>query len=44
MNKRILMTTIFVAVATLTAATQVTSAAGTSMIIPAFAQGDNLTG
>ena len=37
------MTTMFVA-ATLTAAMVITSAVGTSMIIPAFAQGDNMTG
>ena len=37
------MTTMFVA-ATLTAAMVITSAVGTSMIMPAFAQGDNMTG
>ena len=37
------MTTMFAAAATLTAAILVTSAAGTSMVIPAFAQGDNMT-
>ena len=37
------MTTIFAAAASLTAAMVVTSALGTSMIIPAFAQGGNMT-
>jgi hypothetical protein len=44
MNKRILMTTMFAAAATLTAAMLVTSPVGTSMVVPAFAQGDNMTG
>jgi hypothetical protein len=43
-RKRILMTGIFVAAATLTAVLLATTAGGTSMIIPAFAQGDNMTG
>jgi hypothetical protein len=43
-NRRILMTTIFAAAATLTAAILVTSAVGTSMVIPVFGQGDNMTG
>jgi hypothetical protein len=43
-NRRILMTTMFAAAATLTAAILVTSAIGSSMIVPAFAQGDNMTG
>ena len=38
------MTSMFVAATTLTAAVLVTSAGGTSMIIPAFAQGENMTG
>jgi hypothetical protein len=43
-NKRILMTTMFAAAASLTAAILGTSAVGTSMVIPAFAQADNMTG
>jgi hypothetical protein len=42
-NRRILMTTMFAAAATLTAAILVTSALGTSTVIPAFAQGENMT-
>lgn len=43
-NRRILMTTMFAAAATLTAAILVTSALGTSTVIPVFGQGDNMTG
>jgi hypothetical protein len=43
-NKRVLLTTMFAAAAILTAAILVTSGIGTSMSIPAFAQGDNMTG
>jgi hypothetical protein len=42
-SRRILMTTMFAAVASLTAAMVVTSALGISMIIPALAQGGNMT-
>jgi hypothetical protein len=42
-SKRTFMTTMFVATATLMAAILVTSV-GTSIVIPAFAQGDNMTG
>ena len=40
-NRRILLTTIFAIAATL--AILVTSATGTSMLTPAFAQGENMT-
>jgi hypothetical protein len=43
-NKRILATTMFAAAATLTAAMLVSSSVGTSMVVPVFAQGDNMTG
>jgi hypothetical protein len=43
-NRRIFLMTVFAAVATLTAAILVTSAVGSSTIVPAFAQGDNMTG
>jgi len=42
-SRRILMTTMFAAVASLTAAMVVTSALGISMIIPALGQGGNMT-
>jgi hypothetical protein len=42
-SRRILMMTMFAAATTLTAVTLATSAVGTSMITPAFAQGDNMT-
>jgi hypothetical protein len=38
------MTTMFAAAAALTAAILVASAVGTSTVIPAFAQGDDMTG
>jgi hypothetical protein len=42
-NRRILLTTIFAVAATLSVAILVTSATGTSMLTPAFAQGENMT-
>jgi hypothetical protein len=42
-NRRILLTTIFAVAATLSVAILVTSATGTSMLTPAFAQGENVT-
>jgi hypothetical protein len=42
-NRRILLTTIFAVAATLSAAILVTSATGTSILTPAFAQGENMT-
>lgn len=43
-RKRILLTGIFVAAATLTSAVLATTAGETSIVVPAFAQGDNMTG
>ena len=43
-NRRILLTTIFAAAATLSAAVLVTSVGGTLMLTPAFAQGENMSG
>jgi hypothetical protein len=42
-NRRILLTTIFAVAATLSAAILLTSATGTPMLTPAFAQGENMT-
>ncbi|MGH9983181.1 MAG: hypothetical protein ACRD8W_04400 [Nitrososphaeraceae archaeon] len=42
-NRRILLTTIFAVAAILSTAILVTSATGTSMLTPAFAQGENMT-
>jgi hypothetical protein len=42
-NRRNLLTTIFAIAATLSAAILVTSATGTSMLTPTFAQGENMT-
>jgi hypothetical protein len=42
-NRRILLTTIFAVAATLSAAILVTSATGTSILTPAFAEGENMT-
>jgi hypothetical protein len=42
-NRRILLITFFAVAATLSAAILVTSATGTSILTPAFAQGENMT-
>jgi hypothetical protein len=44
MNKSILLTTTFMAAATLAVRTLAASAVGITMIMPASAQGDNMTG
>lgn len=44
MNRRIFMTAIFAAAVTLTGSILATSATGISILTPAFAQGENMTG